>query len=609
MFLRKWLAWVALLPIAAACVEEGPESQGAFSLEQAIYYGTPDTSAAHQAVVALYEGGRFQCSGTLIAQDYVLTAAHCLESNTTIEVRFGNSPGTFTHTRQSAQKIRHPQYNRWDVKNDIGLIRLATPAPDHIQPIRALPQSLAIGPEHEGNLNMEFVGFGDTETGSSEVKLKVTLPLLRQCSSAAGCNVSGNPWSVNPLPAGSLLYAQNTGGPCSGDSGGPAFVVFNGIEYVAGVTSYGDWWCTQYGVSTKVDYFWSFLGNYIVDVEDCTNGIDDTGNGLVDCQDPSCAQHAACLVTACTEAQPLRCGDVIHGDTTQGVTVWRDNACVSANRNPGPEQAWSVDVVQGIIVEAHLEMPETGNLDLYLLEGTCAAQSCSEHSTKGQGVTEYLRFTRASQPQWLMVDTHAGSTSYTLRLTCVELCDNGRDDNGNGLIDCQDPQCADVLHCRPEICDNGRDDNGNGLIDCADPACAAALHCQPELCDNGQDDNGNGLVDCLDPTCFDYPTCWIHGEICDNERDDNGNGLVDCADPDCHGSPACAEGPVDPVDPTDPSDPQPPTSPSDIADGHHLAGGQSCAVQPQHRSPAAPLWLLALAFGLAGGWQRRRIHR
>jgi len=68
-----------------------------------------------------------------------------------------------------------------------------------------------------------------------------------------------------------------------------------------------------------------------------------------------------------------------------------------------------------------------------------------------------------------------------------------------------------------EICDNGVDDDGNGLADCGDPACAsecpdASTDADPdgdddappvEICDNGVDDDGNGLADCGDPACAD----------------------------------------------------------------------------------------------------------
>jgi hypothetical protein len=46
---------------------------------------------------------------------------------------------------------------------------------------------------------------------------------------------------------------------CNGDSGGPAFAEVGGELLLAGVTSYGDPSCTQYGVDTRVDVYASFL--------------------------------------------------------------------------------------------------------------------------------------------------------------------------------------------------------------------------------------------------------------------------------------------------------------------------------------------------------------
>ncbi len=51
-----------------------------------------------------------------------------------------------------------------------------------------------------------------------------------------------------------------------------------------------------------------------------------------------------------------------------------------------------------------------------------------------------------------------------------------------------------------------------------------------EDCDNGSDDNGNGLVDCLDFDCAGDPTC---DERCTNCIDDDGDGAVDRDDADC----------------------------------------------------------------------------
>ena len=118
-----------------------------------------------------------------------------------------------------------------------------------------------------------------------------------------------------------------------------------------------------------------------------------------------------------------------------------------------------------------------------------------------------------------------------------EICDNGKDDNDNGATDCNDAECKDAIVCQPEICDNGKDDNGNNLADCDDPDCSKILRCQPENCSNDKDDNGNNLIDCDDPQCGD--TVYCQPEICDNGIDDNENGLIDCNDAACFYQPAC----------------------------------------------------------------------
>jgi len=128
-----------------------------------------------------------------------------------------------------------------------------------------------------------------------------------------------------------------------------------------------------------------------------------------------------------------------------------------------------------------------------------------------------------------------------------EICDNGIDDDCNGLADCFDSACRDLPACidrKKEICNNGIDDDGNSLIDCKDPACFGDPACfvrGHEICNNGLDDDDDGLVDCNDPDCAKDPTCVVNpvNEICDNGIDDNKDGLVDCADPQCKSFPAC----------------------------------------------------------------------
>lgn len=107
-----------------------------------------------------------------------------------------------------------------------------------------------------------------------------------------------------------------------------------------------------------------------------------------------------------------------------------------------------------------------------------------------------------------------------------EICNNGIDDDGDGLIDAQDPDCV-------EIC-NGVDDNGNSFIDegCdndGDDYCGADKQVvgTPAVCPNGGGD------------CNDNNTAVNPGaaEVC-NGIDDNCNTLIDAADPSFAGCPS-----------------------------------------------------------------------
>ena len=119
-----------------------------------------------------------------------------------------------------------------------------------------------------------------------------------------------------------------------------------------------------------------------------------------------------------------------------------------------------------------------------------------------------------------------------------ERCENGVDDNEDGRVDCEDPQCAFYPKCSTqegEHCYNGRDDNGDGAVDCADEACKATFICAAdgEDCVNQRDDDGDGKTDCEDEACSNTAACLPGAENCTNGQDDDGDGSIDCDDDDC----------------------------------------------------------------------------
>lgn len=61
----------------------------------------------------------------------------------------------------------------------------------------------------------------------------------------------------------------------------------------------------------------------------------------------------------------------------------------------------------------------------------------------------------------------------------AEDCSNGVDDDCDGLMDCEDGECAEV--CTELACGDGLDDDNDGLVDCADADCFARCAGTAEL--------------------------------------------------------------------------------------------------------------------------------
>lgn len=84
---------------------------------------------------------------------------------------------------------------------------------------------------------------------------------------------------------------------------------------------------------------------------------------------------------------------------------------------------------------------------------------------------------------------------------------------------------------------------GPAMLICALALASAGLSAgcdDSEVCDNFLDDDGDGLVDCADPDCRPSETCIVGEAICDDGLDDDEDGLIDCADVDCHDQDACS---------------------------------------------------------------------
>ncbi len=147
----------------------------------------------------------------------------------------------------------------------------------------------------------------------------------------------------------------------------------------------------------------------------------------------------------------------------------------------------------------------------------------------------------------------------------VEICNNGIDDDGDGLADCSDICPLDPVSCcsnyyacggTETICNDVMDNDGDGKIDCDDPDCADDPSCTVttqrdcsclaapervdcggvENCSNTVDDNADGRSDCMDYSCKWRTFCQDQPAevICDDWIDNDHDGYIDCADLDCY---------------------------------------------------------------------------
>jgi len=189
------------------------------------------------------QGAGFLCGASLIHENFVVTAAHCVYSSrvaiTSIKLHFGDHHQYMQENTQSSMDIpmaniqHHSQYSERTISNDIALIRLPRKAPisGHVQPI-CVASAIIVSKHRVGTA----MGWGLTRNSQqggrvSEVLKEVNLPILPN----AECRVFG---SFNPQ---TMICAGNTRGVeaavCSGDSGGP-YVVRDGKLALTGIASY-----------------------------------------------------------------------------------------------------------------------------------------------------------------------------------------------------------------------------------------------------------------------------------------------------------------------------------------------------------------------------------
>lgn len=266
------------LPISPALANEDPSTKPEVTTYQPkILGGIEAKSSDWPWVVALLyanEGDIYEaqyCSGVLIDNTWVLTAAHCVDgkSNNDVDAAVGvfdlsNFPGN----RISIKNILiHPQYNPANHQNDIALLQLHQPSNGPTIPLFSGESRENIPLSLLGKM-ITVIGWGMADDPDNlyypwyfpEKLRQVNLPIVPN----RYCNEIYYPPSLISTQICAGYYEGKDA--CNGDSGGPIVTEVDGVWVHVGLTSFGapcDAYGGWYGVYTRTSSYVEFIKQYV----------------------------------------------------------------------------------------------------------------------------------------------------------------------------------------------------------------------------------------------------------------------------------------------------------------------------------------------------------
>lgn len=209
----------------------------------------PIGNAPPFAVRLLFLDAGGNCTGVVISQHWLVTAAHCVRdavnnfgifNNSRLTIRYGSngtSTGTASYSSGAASYYIHPDYSGDDddLEDDFALVRLYGSGMSVYTRSRIMgetdscffPSSIS-NPRIAGyGSGTDPGGGGDCPSTGSGWKRSGAFATLNNCGLTK--------WSPRSPFIRQIMVGSGTRIPCSGDSGGPIYFHYDGLDIVAGL--------------------------------------------------------------------------------------------------------------------------------------------------------------------------------------------------------------------------------------------------------------------------------------------------------------------------------------------------------------------------------------
>jgi secreted trypsin-like serine protease len=171
----------------------------------------PATGWAARAIVMIVDARGDLCTGTALARDLVLTAAHCVTKAFDYEVKvYQNGVSIPVRSISRHPHFDYASYAASRATADVALLKLSAALPDIVVPATlAAARRVAVGE------TLTIAGFGVTAAGTPR---GLGVPRM------AALTVTGKPGSLQIRLYDKAARKLRVGlGGCTGDSGAPAF--------------------------------------------------------------------------------------------------------------------------------------------------------------------------------------------------------------------------------------------------------------------------------------------------------------------------------------------------------------------------------------------------